>query len=598
MKRKLYLLTLLTIFFISNAALSQQWNPTHPGWTDSFQANGFCWCNSTNFDHGIGNKTVAINGTAYKIIDICDELKKHPLYRAYQNGDAPYNDIQCGNGPANDAPDETGCPGRTDLGPSGCKQIGPKWDMDWLKARPRFGGDGNGGGDNTGPEVSFTTPQNNISYNAPATIEVVVNATDNSGISNVKLFINDVFVRQENVNPYEWNQNNQDQKLQNLAVGNYTLKAEATDTNGNVTTKMLTFTVNQTQQWNPTHPGWTDSFQANGFCWCNSSNFDHGIGDKTVTINGTAYKIIDICDELKKHPLYRAYQNGDAPYNDIQCGNGPANDAPDETGCPGRTDLGPSGCNQIGPKWDMEWLNTRPRFGGGNSNNMVTILGQSINKYISSENGTRSMRANRSNAGAAENFTIENLGNNVYAFKGNNGKYVSSENGTKAMNCNRNAIGSWEKFILEPLGNDLYAIKGNNGKYVSHENGREMGIFCNRNAVGSWEKFIIPGLNSNTTTSSRNTISTSSLKGIAVFPNPSVMNDLNLQITSLSNEFCTIEVVNMNGKKVFAKNLGVIKAGTTPIMFKDFKLPINTQGLYILKVTIGKDSFTEQIVIQ
>jgi hypothetical protein len=38
-----------------------------------------------------------------------------------------YNDIQCGNGPPNDAGDETVCPGRTDHGKEGCKYIGPTW---------------------------------------------------------------------------------------------------------------------------------------------------------------------------------------------------------------------------------------------------------------------------------------------------------------------------------------------------------------------------------------------------------------------------------------------------------------------------------------
>ena len=43
-----------------------------------------------------------------------------------------YNDIQCGNGPANDVIDETLCPGRVDLGTgniSGCLEKGPKWDF-------------------------------------------------------------------------------------------------------------------------------------------------------------------------------------------------------------------------------------------------------------------------------------------------------------------------------------------------------------------------------------------------------------------------------------------------------------------------------------
>ena len=40
-----------------------------------------------------------------------------------------YNDIQCGNGPPNDAGDETECPGRIEYGAEGCKYIGPLWDF-------------------------------------------------------------------------------------------------------------------------------------------------------------------------------------------------------------------------------------------------------------------------------------------------------------------------------------------------------------------------------------------------------------------------------------------------------------------------------------
>jgi len=137
---KKIILTLVACFIV-NAIIAQNWNPRHPSWTDSFEANGFCWCNSTNFDHNLDTKTLRLNGTNYNIVDVCDELEKHPLYRNFQNGDAPYNDIQCGNGPANDAADETGCPGRTDLGPNGCDNIGPKFDTAWLESRSRFGGD-------------------------------------------------------------------------------------------------------------------------------------------------------------------------------------------------------------------------------------------------------------------------------------------------------------------------------------------------------------------------------------------------------------------------------------------------------------------------
>ncbi len=134
------LLFITTIFILPFNTIQAQWYPG-PGWMDSYKANGFCWC-QTNFDHGLDKKTVEINGTDYLVKDICDELEKHPLFRAIQEGDPRYNDIQCGNGPPNDAADEEGCPGRVDKGPDGCSELGPGWDMEWLSSRERFGGSG------------------------------------------------------------------------------------------------------------------------------------------------------------------------------------------------------------------------------------------------------------------------------------------------------------------------------------------------------------------------------------------------------------------------------------------------------------------------
>jgi len=144
------------------------------------------------------------------------------------------------------------------------------------------------------------------------------------------------------------------------------------------------------QNFNPRHPAWTDSFRANGFCWCNSTNFDHNLDEKTLELNGTDYNIVAVCDELENHPLYRSFRNGDAPYNDIQCGNGPANDAADETGCPGRTDLGPGGCFNIGPEFDIDWLESRSRFGGGNTANPTPepTSGNSTVVHITKRNAT------------------------------------------------------------------------------------------------------------------------------------------------------------------------------------------------------------------
>ncbi len=455
--------------------------PNANSWKDSYQANGYCFCNSS-FDHGVGNFKITINGQGRNIRDICDELKKHPAFRGMRNGDPRYNTIQCGNDPGHDdaitiqgkrIKDEKVCPGRVDLGSQGCQCKGPKFDMNWLASRPRFGG----GGNNDGPTVSFATPQNNATFTNPASIKVVVNATDTDGISNVKLFINNALVRQENVAPYEWNQNNQDQPLQNLNAGNYTLKTEATDTKGKVTTKTLSFTVGQ----------------------------------------------------------------------------------------------------------------------GGGNNGDGTIKGQSINKYVSSEGGSRSMRANRNTAGATEKFVFESLGGNVYAIKGNNGKYVSSENGNKAMNCNRNAVGSWERFTLESQGGNVYAIKGNNGKYVSHENGRDMGMFCNRNAVGSWEKFVITGLSAARTSANNKVLPA---QQVSVYPNPATKENLRLQIQAVSDAKSFIEIMDLNGKLIAKKDLGVLKKGTTAIDMNQVRDKIDQAGLYLVKVTVGDKTTVKQMMIK
>lgn len=134
-----HLFTAFLLFLFIVTASCQNWNP-QPNWKDSYQANGYCWCEST-FDHDLDDKKVLINGVPYSVVDICDELENHPDYRTFDNDDPAFNDIQCGNGPFNNAADEPGCPGRVDLGSSGCDQIGVTWDMDWLAGRERFTGD-------------------------------------------------------------------------------------------------------------------------------------------------------------------------------------------------------------------------------------------------------------------------------------------------------------------------------------------------------------------------------------------------------------------------------------------------------------------------
>ncbi|MBQ4805807.1 carbohydrate-binding protein [Aquimarina sp. MMG015] len=95
------------------------------------------------------------------------------------------------------------------------------------------------------PEIVFTNPTNN-ELEEGDDLGVVVSVT-NGSVSNIRLYLNDVLVRQEGGAPYEWgtaNTNQNDNTLLNLAAGTYELKAIATTTSGETVTKIKTIIVN------------------------------------------------------------------------------------------------------------------------------------------------------------------------------------------------------------------------------------------------------------------------------------------------------------------------------------------------------------------
>ena len=102
---------------------------------------------------------------------------------------------------------------------------------------------------NTKPNVNFAEPSNNTTVKAGSNIAVTVNASDNDGIANVKLYLNNKLVRQENVSPYNWGAN--DNVLKNLKAGTYTLKAVATDKKGLSNETQITVRVNAESTPNP-----------------------------------------------------------------------------------------------------------------------------------------------------------------------------------------------------------------------------------------------------------------------------------------------------------------------------------------------------------
>ena len=115
---------------LSGQALSQQYNP-RLSWQDSYAVDGVCYCNSNGFDHGADRLMVDTPAGRLSVPQVCSDIKD-ALGVGRSSGRIPYNDVQCGNGPPNNAGDEDpdACPGRVDIGSAGCFQIGPEWDLD------------------------------------------------------------------------------------------------------------------------------------------------------------------------------------------------------------------------------------------------------------------------------------------------------------------------------------------------------------------------------------------------------------------------------------------------------------------------------------
>lgn len=82
--------------------------------------------------------------------------------------------------------------------------------------------------------------------------------------------------------------------------------------------------------------GWGDSYSVGDRCYCDSSNYDHGIGPVVVSTPCGSMTVIEACNLIGTTP---GGSSGRPVYNDIQCGNGPANNAGDED--PVRTALKP-----------------------------------------------------------------------------------------------------------------------------------------------------------------------------------------------------------------------------------------------------------------
>lgn len=122
--------TSVALIALAGSSLAQNYNP-RPGWKDSYSVDGVCYCDSNGFDHGADRLTFPTPAGVLAVTQICADIQS-VLGEGRSSGRILYNDLQCGNGPPNDAGDEDpdACPGRVDIGPSGCQILGPKWDLE------------------------------------------------------------------------------------------------------------------------------------------------------------------------------------------------------------------------------------------------------------------------------------------------------------------------------------------------------------------------------------------------------------------------------------------------------------------------------------
>ncbi len=526
--------SLLLIFFsIITGAFAQSLdpgydiNPGGAGWADSYQANNLCWC-STTFDHGLNDINVTsfvINGEKRNIEDICDELKNHPSFRALASGDPLYNDIQCGNGPANAdyRNDETYCPGIVTNGNAGCSVTGPTWDLAWLASRTRFGGNGS--------------------------------LVSNQIIQNGKYYIESPYLQERIHSDY--------------GIG-YTAKMEGENTSGeNQVWSFIHLGNNVYSVRNETNYRY---LEVNGGQCTNSSNVGTWFKNEDdhqrwkVVANGTYFNLIP--EHCTTKALDRS-GGGAAGANVVIYNYSTTNNNQNwNLVSTGETVL-PPGETIVTIKGEtidsyITYDDAFPHYvraDNGTTNNTFTLenngdgtysFKSSTGNYMSSENGQPYVTCNRntSTPDRWERFELEPLGTtNVYAikWKSDSGPYL----------------------------------------YLSHENNR-FPMKCDRESPNSWERFVITEVNQHSSDElAKNLAVTQEVNQplATFFPSPVTHDEvLSVKVNLSKTATAQVQILDLSGKVFAQKEFPNLEAGTNFITLKELQNSISVTGVYILKL--------------
>ena len=139
--------------------------------------------------------------------------------------------------------------------------------------------------DNKAPVVTITSPANNTTYTAPATITINATATDSDGtVSSVKFYNGSTYLKTDFTSPYSYT-------ISNLPSGTYSLTAKATDNKGAQTVSApVKVTVNKAPAVSITSPADNTVYNAPATITIKASASDE---DGTVAsvkfYNGTTY---------------------------------------------------------------------------------------------------------------------------------------------------------------------------------------------------------------------------------------------------------------------------------------------------------------------
>jgi YVTN family beta-propeller protein len=122
------------------------------------------------------------------------------------------------------------------------------------------------------------------------------------------------------------------------------------------------------------------------------------------------------------------------------------------------------------------------------------LRSRATGKYVSANNGTAPLTADRSELGPWERFySTYNSATGLAMVADANHKFVTAEaGGAQPLIANRGALGPWEQFDLIDAGNGTVALFSHaDGRFVTAESGGNAPLIANRTAIGPWERFTL-----------------------------------------------------------------------------------------------------------